>query len=169
MIERMNHFEAHSILWICWPLWSLLDFRISLTLICLCFRLQAGILILVQAITIMTLFPVLLKLDSKRRARNRMDVLCCLRQPLAAAPPTTAVVSSDVVTNPDGSTSPAQPPPYHQISSSSSRPSEGVVRVVETTSARVRLNEHAVATVRVSVSTQQQPSTALIHDGVNVS
>ncbi|VDO09862.1 unnamed protein product [Rodentolepis nana] len=121
------------------------------------FCIQAGILVLVQAVTIMTLFPVLLKLDSKRRARNRMDVLCCLRQSVATA--TTAI--SDVTNQQDMASSSSSPSSYYLPSSVSSN--DEVVRVVETTSTKVRLSENAVATVKVSVSTQKQPSTALIH------
>ncbi|VUZ54896.1 unnamed protein product [Hymenolepis diminuta] len=130
------------------------------------FCIQAGILVLVQAVTIMTLFPVLLKLDSKRRARNRMDVLCCLRQPVATA--TTTITD---VTNQHNMASSSLPPSYYLPPPTSSN--EGVVRVVETTSTKVRLSGNAVATVKVSVSTQKQPSTALIHgiqphEGVNL-
>lgn len=120
-----------------------------------------------QAVTIMTLFPVLLKLDSERRARNRMDVLCCLRQPVATA--TTTITD---VTNQHNMARSSSPPSYYLPPPTSSN--EGVVRVVETTSTKVRLSGNAVATVKVSVSTQKQPSTALIHgiqphEGVNVS
>ncbi|KAL5965611.1 Protein patched [Taenia solium] len=105
------------------------------------FCLQAGILVSVQAITIMALFPVLLKLDSRRRVRHRMDVLCCLQQPVSmshndtAATPATSASPSYLVTPPNTG--------------------EGIVRVVETTSTKVRLSGNAVATVKVSVSTQK--------------
>ncbi|VDN36795.1 unnamed protein product, partial [Dibothriocephalus latus] len=42
--------------------------------------MQAGILVLIQSGTVVLIFPVLLKLDVMRRAKQRMDVLCCLRQ-----------------------------------------------------------------------------------------
>lgn len=107
--------------------------------------LQAGILIVVQAVTLMTLFPALLKLDARRRARHRMDVLCCLRQSLPAP-----------VALPEGASHPQQQHP---------------VRFVETTSTKVHLGGNAVATVRVSVSThssnQDQPR--LLQNGPNVS
>ncbi|CAL8094673.1 unnamed protein product [Calicophoron daubneyi] len=45
------------------------------------FCLQAGILVLVQSVSIFILFPVLLQLDATRRSQRRLDVLCCLRQP----------------------------------------------------------------------------------------
>ncbi|TNN05782.1 Protein patched isoform 2 [Schistosoma japonicum] len=44
------------------------------------FCLQAGILILVQSVSVFVLFPVLLQLDETRRSQKRLDVLCCLRQ-----------------------------------------------------------------------------------------
>lgn len=96
---------------------------------------------LVQAITIMALFPVLLKLDSRRRVRHRMDVLCCLQQPVSMA-------HNDTTATPATSASPSYlvTPP---------NTGEGIVRVVETTSTKVRLSGNAVATVKVSVSTQK--------------
>nr|CAH8819134.1 unnamed protein product [Trichobilharzia regenti] len=45
------------------------------------FCLQAGILTLVQSISVFILFPALLQLDATRRSQKRLDVLCCLRQP----------------------------------------------------------------------------------------
>ncbi|XP_018654842.1 putative patched 1 [Schistosoma mansoni] len=45
------------------------------------FCLQAGILIIVQSISVFMLFPVLLQLDATRRNQKRLDVFCCLRQP----------------------------------------------------------------------------------------
>lgn len=128
--------------------------------------IQAGILVLVQAITIMTLFPALLKLDTRRRARHRMDVLCCLRQPVSVSAAAAAAADTTGM-----SSSPPLSPPYSLPPPTCS--TEGVVRVVETTSTKVRLSGNAVATVKVSVSTQKQPST-LIHGfqpcgGVNVS
>ncbi|KAM7543113.1 hypothetical protein Aperf_G00000010674 [Anoplocephala perfoliata] len=114
---------------------------------------RAGILVLVQAVTIMTLFPALLKLDTRRRARHRMDVLCCLRQPVSVTAAAAAGTSSPPPLSPSYSLPPLNSPPS---------PIEGVVRVVETTSTKVRLSGNAVATVKVSVSTQKQPS-ALIH------
>uniref|UniRef100_A0A5K3EWG9 SSD domain-containing protein n=1 Tax=Mesocestoides corti TaxID=53468 RepID=A0A5K3EWG9_MESCO len=99
------------------------------------FCLQAGILVVVQAITLLILFPVLLKLDSKRRIRHRMDVLCCLRQPVSMA---------------------HTPSPPFLVSASSA--DESAMRVVEVASTKVRLSSNAVATVKVSVSTQKPPS-----------
>ncbi|VDD74678.1 unnamed protein product [Mesocestoides corti] len=95
----------------------------------------AGILVVVQAITLLILFPVLLKLDSKRRIRHRMDVLCCLRQPVSMA---------------------HTPSPPFLVSASSA--DESAMRVVEVASTKVRLSSNAVATVKVSVSTQKPPS-----------
>ncbi|KAL5108081.1 Protein patched [Taenia crassiceps] len=107
------------------------------------FCLQAGILVLVQAITIMALFPVLLKLDSRRRVCHRMDVLCCLQQPVSMAHNDTAATPSTIGTSAS--------PPYLVTPNTG----EGIVHVVETTSAKVRLSGNAVATVKVSVSTQK--------------
>ncbi|VDQ07113.1 unnamed protein product, partial [Trichobilharzia regenti] len=42
---------------------------------------SAGILTLVQSISVFILFPALLQLDATRRSQKRLDVLCCLRQP----------------------------------------------------------------------------------------
>lgn len=85
--------------------------------------------------------PVLLKLDSRRRVRHRMDVLCCLQQPVSMA-------HNDTTATPATSASPSYlvTPP---------NTGEGIVRVVETTSTKVRLSGNAVATVKVSVSTQK--------------
>ncbi|KAH9280642.1 Protein patched -like protein 1 [Echinococcus granulosus] len=110
------------------------------------FCLQAGILVLVQAVTIMALFPVLLKLDSRRRVCHRMDVLCCLRQPVSMAHHDTEAASATIT---------ASASPSYLVTPSD--PSEGIVRVVETTSTKVRLSGNAVATVKVSVSTRKPP------------
>ncbi|CAH8655773.1 unnamed protein product [Heterobilharzia americana] len=59
------------------------------------FCLQAGILTLVQSVSVLILFPALLQLDATRRSQKRLDVLCCLRQP---------DVETAIITNPHRST-----------------------------------------------------------------
>lgn len=99
---------------------------------------------LVQAATVVILFPVLLKFDTRRRARHRMDVFCCLQQPISVAHHRNTADSA------------AQTPPSYLLSATT--PNEGIVRVVETTSTKVRLSENSVATVQVSVATEELPS-----------
>ena len=41
------------------------------------FSLQAGILVLFNLASLLSLFPAIMSLDMKRRAANRVDLLCC--------------------------------------------------------------------------------------------
>ena len=42
------------------------------------FSLQAGILVLFNVASLLLIFPAIMSLDMKRRAANRVDLLCCL-------------------------------------------------------------------------------------------
>ena len=51
------------------------------------FSLQAGILVLFNLATLLSVFPAIMSLDMKRRAANRVDLLCCFSGDAESNPP----------------------------------------------------------------------------------